>query len=278
MRYAELRVKFEPSQKLPFFIGSQVRGAFGYALKIVSCINHAHKCDECFASESCLYYDFYEKKNSYHRYRLDFELGAKVYDFGIVLIESACEKLPYIASAAYMMLKRYGLGKDRVKYEKFDMYVNGGACLKDDKISLPRDYVKEFSFDVCSGDVKVKFVTPLRIKKDNVFLKNDNISLKEILNSIYQRRLSLFGQDHEVLPFEVKGEITKKDLKYVELTRRSNRQNTTMNFGGLAGSLEIKGVSKECMELLKLGEIIGVGKQTVFGLGKIKTEDMNEQI
>ena len=175
-----------------------------------------------------------------------------------------------------MMLKRYGLGKDRVKYEKFDMYVNGSACLKDDKISLPRDYVKEFSFDGCSGDVKVKFVTPLRIKKENVFLKNDNISLKEILNSIYQRRLSLFGQDHEALPFEVKGEITKKDLRYVELTRRSNRQNTTMNFGGLVGSLEIKGVSKECMELLKLGEIIGAGKQTVFGLGKIETEDMNE--
>ena len=80
------------------------------------------------------------------------------------------------------------------------------------------------------------------------------------------------------MPFEVKGEITKKDLKYVELTRRSNRQNTTMNFGGLTGSLEIKGVSKECMELLKLGEIIGAGKQTVFGLGKIETEDMNEQI
>ncbi len=64
----------------------------------------------------------------------------------------------------------------------------------------------------------------------------------------------------------------------MELTRRSNRQNTTMNFGGLVGSLEIRGVSKECMELLQLGEIIGVGKQTVFGLGKIETEDMNEQI
>ena len=244
----------------------------------MSCINPSYKCGECFANESCLYYDFYEKKNSYHRYRLDFELGAEIYDFGIVLLGSACEKLPYIASAAYMILKRYGLGKDRVKYDKFDMYVNGEACLKNDKISLPRDYVKEFSFESDGGDVKVKFVTPLRIKKDNVFLKNDNISLKEILNSIYQRRLSLFGQDHEVLPFEVKGEITKKDLKYVELTRRSNRQNTTMNFGGLVGSLEIKGVSKECMELLKLGEIVGAGKQTVFGLGKIKTEDMNEQI
>ena len=278
MKYAELRVLFRSAQKPPFFIGSQVRGAFGYALKSVSCINPSYKCDKCFAKESCLYYDFFEKKNSYHRYRLDFELGAEIYDFGIVLLGSGCEKLPYIASAAYMMLKRYGLGKDRVKYDKFNMYVNGEACLKDDKISLPRDYVKEFSFDSDGGDVKVKFATPLRIKKDNVFLKKDNICLREILNSIYQRCLSLFGQDHEALPFEVKGEIARKDLRYVELTRRSNRQNATMNLGGLMGSLEIKGVSKECMELLKLGEIIGAGKQTVFGLGKIKTEDMNEQI
>ena len=74
----------------------------------------------------------------------------------------------------------------------------------------------------------------------------------------------------------MKGEITNKELKYVELTRRSNRQNTTMNFGGLVGSLEMRGISKKCMDLL--GEIIGVGKQTVFGLGKIKTEDINEQI
>ena len=51
-----------------------------------------------------------------------------------------------------------------------------------------------------------------------------------------------------------------------------------MNFGGLVGSLEMRGISKKCMDLLKLGEIIGVGKQTVFGLGKIETEDMNEQI
>ena len=278
MRYAELRVLFRSPQKPPFFIGSQVRGAFGYALKSVSCINPSYKCGECFANESCLYYDFYEKKNSYHRYRLDFELGAEIYDFGIVLLGNACEKLPYIASAAYMMLRRYGLGKDRIKYEKFDMYVNGEACLKDDKISLPRDYVKEFSFESDGGDVRVKFITPLRIKKDNVFLKDDNIGLRDILNSIYQRRLSIFGLAHEALACEIKGEITKKDLKYVELTRRSNRQNTTMNFGGLVGFLEMRGISKECMGLLKLGEIIGVGKQTVFGLGKIKTEDINEQI
>ena len=276
MRYAEIRVLFKPIQKPPFFIGSQVRGAFGRALKSVSCINSSYKCDGCFAKDSCLYYDFFEKKNTYHGYRLDFEIGAEIYDFGIVLLGSASKQLPYIASAAYMMLKKYGLGKDRIKYEQFDMFVNGVACLKDDNISLPKDYVREFNFDGGDGDVQVEFVTPFRIKKNNIFLRNDNICLRDILNSIYQRRLGVFGLDHEALPFEIKGEIVKKDLRYVELARRNNKQNATMNLGGLVGSLDIKGANKECIGLLKLGEIIGAGKQTVFGLGKIGIKEKNE--
>ena len=49
-----------------------------------------------------------------------------------------------------------------------------------------------------------------------------------------------------------------------------------MNLGGLVGSLDIKGANKECIGLLKLGEIIGAGKQTVFGLGKIGIKEKNE--
>lgn len=39
------------------------------------------------------------------------------------------------------------------------------------------------------------------------------------------------------------------------------------------GYVKIKGLSKECFEVLKVGELIGVGKSTVFGLGKIKVEE-----
>jgi CRISPR/Cas system endoribonuclease Cas6 (RAMP superfamily) len=40
------------------------------------------------------------------------------------------------------------------------------------------------------------------------------------------------------------------------------------------GSIEIKGLNKESYEVLKVGELIGVGKSTVFGLGKIEVEDL----
>jgi CRISPR/Cas system endoribonuclease Cas6 (RAMP superfamily) len=47
-----------------------------------------------------------------------------------------------------------------------------------------------------------------------------------------------------------------------------------MNLGGLMGEILINNADKEIYRLLKLGEVIGVGKSTVFGLGKIKVEEI----
>jgi len=48
-----------------------------------------------------------------------------------------------------------------------------------------------------------------------------------------------------------------------------------MNMGGLMGEIEIEGINDKVFHVLKLGELIGAGKQTVFGLGKIKVEALD---
>jgi CRISPR/Cas system endoribonuclease Cas6 (RAMP superfamily) len=48
-----------------------------------------------------------------------------------------------------------------------------------------------------------------------------------------------------------------------------------MQMDGLIGELEIKNLDEKSYKLLKLGEIIGVGKSTVFGLGKIEIKEIN---
>ncbi len=58
-------------------MGSTLRGAFGYALKRIICINPSFRCDSCFTKDECLYYDFYEQNNSFHKYRFEIELGSK---------------------------------------------------------------------------------------------------------------------------------------------------------------------------------------------------------
>lgn len=270
MNYSKITLLFKSKNKPPYFIGSQMRGAFGYALKKVTCINPSYSCEGCFASANCLYYEFYEEKNSFHRYRFDFELGRELYDFNIYLFDSACTKLPYVVSALHMMLTQIGLGKEREIYKNFDIFINDVKCFEYAKLSLPKEFIKKLQIDGSRPDITLQLLTPLRIKKENTFVRDDQIELSDIINSIYQRQMKLLGREYKRFPYPIEGEIIQKELKFVELTRQSNRQKTTMSMGGIMGQIKIKNLNKECYEVIKVGELIGVGKQTVFGLGKLK--------
>jgi hypothetical protein len=272
MRYTQLSIIIK--EKPPYFIGSQLRGALGYALKKVTCINPSFKCDGCFATANCLYYEFYEERNVFHKYRFDFELAKPYYDFSFYLFDDSVTKLPYIVSAFHMMLTKNGLGKERKIYNDFELYINDTSCMKNGEINLPKHYEKSLEIDKICQDVVLKLVTPLRMKKQNSFIRAKELELSDIVNSIYQRQMKILGKEHKKFPYDIVGEIVQKELRFKELTRLSNRQKTTMNLGGLIGEIQIKGLNKESFEVLKVGELIGVGKQTVFGLGKIEIEEL----
>lgn len=261
--------------KPPYFIGSQLRGAFGHALKKVTCINPAYECEGCFASENCLYNEFFEAKNEAHKYRFDYELGKSFYEFNLYLFDTATAKLPYVVSALHMMLTQLGLGKEKQIYKDFELYVNDENAMIEGTLKLPQNVVRAFETPQVFSHAKVEFITPLRIKKANRFVRGDAIELSDIVNSIYQRQMQLLGRGHKKFPYEIRGEIVKKELVYKELTRQSNRQKTSMNLGGIMGEIEIKSIDEKSYHILKLGELLACGKSTVFGLGKIKIEEIH---
>jgi hypothetical protein len=276
VRYTKLSIIIKTDVKPPYFIGSQWRGAFGHALKKVTCINPSMQCEGCFATSNCLYYEFYEEKNSFHGFRLGFELGKGYYDVDIFLFEQATQKLPYVISALHQMITGIGLGKDQVTHKEYMLYLNDKQINHDGKIVLPQNIEQEFLVETttsCSHPL-VTFITPLRMKKNNRFIRDGNIELADIINSIYQRAHRLKEEPMQKLPFEPQGKIVKRDIHYQELTRKSNRQKKIMNLGGIMGIIEIENIDENSYQLLKLGELIGVGKQTVFGLGNIKVEEV----
>lgn len=273
MKYSKISIIIKA--KPPYFIGSEIRGALGYALKSVVCINPSYNCKDCFASSSCLYYSFYEEKNVYHKYRLNFELGKDYYDYDFYLFDDATLKLPYIISAFSKMITQNGLGKNKLTFKNFDLYINDNKAIINDKIKLPSDTVKTVQINDFSSKITLKLITPLRIKQDNQFVRDDSIRLKSIINSIYQRQMKILNKDYEKFPYEIKGDIIQKKLKYQELTRRSNRQKSIMNLGGIIGSITINNLNQETFNILKLGETIGAGKQNVFGLGSIKIDKIS---
>jgi CRISPR/Cas system endoribonuclease Cas6 (RAMP superfamily) len=82
--------------------------------------------------------------------------------------------------------------------------------------------------------------------------------------------MRLLGKEYKKFPYPIIGEIVSKELHFKELSRYSNRQKTDMKLGGITGEMKLKNLSIETYNILKVGELIGVGKSTVFGLGKIK--------
>ena len=179
-----------------------------------------------------------------------------------------------MVSAFHMLLTQIGLGVEKKTYKEFDMYINDANCFKDGKLTLPKDFTKKLEIDNFCPNITLRFATPLRIKKENRYLRSDEIELSDIINSIYQRQMKLLGRDYKKFPYPIVGEIVSKNLEFKELTRQSNRQKTTMNLGGLIGEITIKDISKECYEVLKVGELIALGKSTVFGIGKIEVKEL----
>lgn len=242
-----IKLTFTSSSKKPHdFIGSKIRGMMGYALKDEVCINPTFKCDGCFSSDECIFYKFYEQKNITHKYRLDFDLESKLFEFSILLFEDSIVYEEVIKNAVLNSLHEY----INVKCQK--------EVLKNE----------EYSY---SSIVKITLLTPLRIKKNNRFLKTD-IDLLDILLSINKRYFGLTDKPFQSLNISKNYNTIVKNIYYKELTRKSNRQKTKMNLGGLMGEIVLTNIDQRSFELLKTGEIVGVGKSTVFGLGKIKLE------
>ena len=274
MKYHHIEVKINATYKPSYFIGSTIRGAMGYALKKVTCINPSYKCEGCFAQNSCLYYSFYEQKNSFHNYRFEINLGSDRFDFGVYLFNEACNSLPYVLSALEMMLTKNGLTKNNYIFDEIEFFLNGHSIYKNGAFKSLDIAQKTFKVDSFCPNIKLRLLTPLRIKKNNRFLR-DNVDLEDILRSIYQKEQEFnSGQKAFKLDYIPSYKSLLKALHYKPLLRKSNRQQTRMNMDGIMGEMVITEIDKRSYELLKLGEIIGVGKQTVMGLGKIEVEEI----
>ncbi len=140
--------------------------------------------------------------------------------------------------------------------------------------SLPQSADLGSSILDLQSSIVLHFLTPTRLKFENS-LTSDlefHILIRNLL-----RRLSALSYFHcgQRLDLDFKGlierakRVTKVEsrLRWVDWERYSARQQSTMLMGGLIGSVTFEGPLAEFLPLLKLGELVHVGKGTVFGLG-----------
>jgi hypothetical protein len=253
----------------------------------------------------CVYAFFFEQKNGIPRgsksggsiphpfvieppltTRTHFRAG-DAFDFNVLLFGRATEYLPYCVYA-FDQMGQTGIGKR----------VNGrraGFVLKEVRSGPTGEIIYSsedqrlqrvnFSSELTLSEppaagirrITIYLKTPLRVKQENHLTAH--LPFHTLIRAALRRVSSLFTHYGSGEPdLDYKGlveraqavEIVESDLRWLDWERYSNRQETKMLMGGISGSITYSGDLREFLPVLRVCEEVHLGKQTTFGLGKIK--------
>ena len=130
-----------------------------------------------------------------------------------------------------------------------------------------------------SARLRLSLITPLRLKFENRL--RAELPFHVLVRAMLRRVSSLFSCYGEGEPdLDYRGmvkraqdvEIVNSGLEWYDWRRYSFRQDKSMLMGGMAGTITYEGDFGEYMPLIDICTEVHIGKQTSFGLGKIKAE------
>ncbi|SHK23187.1 MULTISPECIES: CRISPR system precrRNA processing endoribonuclease RAMP protein Cas6 [Desulfatibacillum] len=294
---------------LPAYKGSTFRGVFGHSLKRVVCTFKNKECHECLLNNRCLYAKIFIDESTFDPEQKgapsipkpyvikppktinSHMLEGDAFDFHLLLFGDVNKELPYFVYA-FSEIGNLGIGKridghragfvvneilhnEEVIYTDEEKTLTGGTYGNSvglGKTPAPKD--EPFV-------VQVFLETPLRLKFGN-HLQAD-LPFHVLIRAALRRISTLFNQYGEGEPdLDYKGlvkraqevEAVDSNLHWYDWKRYSNRQDKSMLMGGISGSVDYFGKLEEFLPILRLAELLHVGKQTTFGLGEFRMEVM----
>ena len=307
MRLSKYRFTIKPEHEfiLPPFKGSTLRGGFGIALRQSVCVEKRKECVQCVHRYKCIYSYVFEtpvpreekegkrSKDEYvpHPFVIEPPLDKRQFygiedelDFHLILVGRAVDYIPYIIFA-FEELGRIGIGKDKGKYslekvisinnDRELLIYDGKSHIQDDFYVMDSTELVRQAAQLNYQQVTFHFLTPTRIKNNGKL--TIDIDFVIILRNLL-RRLSRLAEVHCDEKWELEwNELIEmanervstvhSDLRWHDWKRYSQRQGTKMKMGGFLGEITFEGELAEFMPFIKLGELLHMGKGTVYGLG-----------
>ena len=304
---AQYRARFsvEASRQFPKYLGSAVRGAFGHALKKAVCVTRLERCEACLLYRSCPYSYIFEtpppltarKMRLYtaapHPYVFeapfsrDADPDAENLHIGFTLFGRGNQFLPYVLYALEEAGKR-GIGGKRIPV-LLDVVEQRVDWMSQDwkVIYQPGETMEPLPpfiplIPPVPDSVTLHFETPLRLRRDEHNVAPDGFQFADLFVTL-MRRISMLTYFHTDCAHETEfsqlaaraREIAFADqnLQWYDWTRYSSRQKTTLQMGGLIGSVHLDTPDLESFwPYLWLGQWTHVGKATSMGLGRYRIE------
>ena len=305
-------LRAQEDASLPAFLGSTIRGGLARAFRSLTCALRNQSCNGCILKERCQYsilfetppdssLDAWQRRQSWprpiviqppgHEPPRSWKAGDQL-RFSVTLFGRAIDSFPFLLVAVRNMGRR-GLGKNRHPFaldsavdllaDEASLYV---ATSDENRLGTPRRMTASDLTDMesCGGNsmqrMHLRFCTPLRLRRHG---KEVSDLTPELLVDALLGRLQSLVEFHcgggapllrtALLDMARNIGIDSNGLTIRRLSRWSNRQRQEVPLDGLCGELVLSG--KELVDLAPLilaGEVMRVGKGTVFGLGHYEVE------
>lgn len=132
-----------------------------------------------------------------------------------------------------------------------------------------------------SGKFMILFDSPLSLKYQNEYLQE--FQIEPIINAVKRKTYMLNcleGIESGILEYNEYPipEILRQEKRLVGVKRFSMRKNEKMILRGLQGYVVVTGVTEELLELLLVGELIHIGKSTIFGFGRFHLKVVENEV
>lgn len=305
IHFSVYRLTLEPEETIELTRlnkGITLRGAFGTVFRRLVCHDLKAACHGCGLEESCPYCIVFNPlvPPDADRLRLNqdiprpfvikpplddtntYQPGSRLV-FDLVVIGKAQDFLPYFI-VTFEELGRQGIGVRRGRFRMLtleSLKVDGSwheifHC-KDRMVTPPASALAPMDL-VHSGDdqgtsLTVRFLTPVLLKQAGHWVKPGfGTLIKRLRDRVNALSYFYCGKPLE-MDFREFGEwaekvpIIRESLRWVEEKRYSKHRDLKHVLKGFLGEVEFRGDITPFIPLLRLGEVLHVGKATAFGQG-----------
>lgn len=285
LKYLPLKISMISLERaeLPPYLGSTLRGVIGQSLYRIDreAYDFLYKNGGKCGNQQDIVKPYIIIPPEFHGDRYIVARGEELV-FEFLLLGDA---IKYASSLALALqnIGQYGLGAQRYPFSllrivnreeqrilwRRNIYYKTG----ENEIRIPCHRLQ----NVTGAEIELR--TPLRIRRNGQLLTEIHFqtlirNITSRMSAITERYGGEVDRDEAERLVMLAGEVrtVREDLRVLHLERYSNRVKDKMDFSGLMGRLEYEGELTPFVPWLSAAQILHIGRNTTFGMGKIEVQ------